>query len=50
MVTAAIPGEATFFWKAVEVVKDFKPITAAETERLKSLASGNPPIFDHPLA
>jgi predicted aldo/keto reductase-like oxidoreductase len=50
-VTAAIPpGDAEYFWKAVEVAKDFKPITAAETERLKTLASGNPPIFNHPLA
>jgi len=50
-VTAAIPpGDAEFFWKAVETAKDFKPITAAEIERLNSLVSGNPPIFKHPVA
>jgi predicted aldo/keto reductase-like oxidoreductase len=48
-ITAAVPpGEAAYFWKAVEVAKNFKPITAAETEKLKTLVSGNPPIFKHP--
>jgi predicted aldo/keto reductase-like oxidoreductase len=48
-VTAAIPpGDAEFFWKAVEVAGDFKPITEAETELLSSLAPGNPPLFKHP--
>jgi predicted aldo/keto reductase-like oxidoreductase len=50
-ITAAIPpGDAGFFWKAVEVARDFRPITLAESERLKSLVSGNPPIFKHPMA
>ena len=49
-VTAAIPpGDAEFFWKAVEVAGSFKPITQAETELLTSLASGNPPLFKHEM-
>ena len=47
-ITAAIPpGDAEFFWKAAEVARDFKPITLAETEQLKSYSTGNPPIFKH---
>ena len=50
-ITAAIPpGDAEFFWKGLEVARDFKPITLAESERLKNLSSGNPPIFKHPIA
>jgi aryl-alcohol dehydrogenase-like predicted oxidoreductase len=50
-ITAAIPpGDAEFFWKAAEVARDFKPVTLAETEQLRSLVSGKPPIFEHSLA
>jgi len=48
-VTAAIPpGDAEFFWKAVKVAGDFKPVTIAEVELLNNLSSGNPPLFKHP--
>lgn len=48
-VTAAIPpGDAEFFWKAVEVAGDLKPISMEEVERLNKLSSGNPPLFKHP--
>jgi predicted aldo/keto reductase-like oxidoreductase len=48
-ITAAIPpGDAGFFWKAVEVARDFKPVTTAEIDQLGKLASGNPPLFKHP--
>ena len=46
--TSAIPpGEAKLFWRAVEVAKDFKPITESETEKLLNYAAGNAPIFKH---
>ena len=47
-VTAAVPpGDAEFFWKAVEVAKSFQPISATETELLDQLALKNPPLFKH---
>lgn len=50
-ITAAVPpGDANFFWKAIEVAGNFKPITAAETDLLYNLVSGNPPLFKHPMA
>lgn len=50
-ITAAIPpGDEKFFWKAVETGRDFKPITAAETKRLNSLVTGNPPVFNHTVS
>ena len=50
-ITAAVPpGDAEFFWKAIEVASDFKPITTAEIDLLDNLASGNPPLFKHPAA
>ncbi len=50
-ITAAVPpGEAAYFWKSVEVAKDFKPISAVETEKLKTLLTGNQPLFKHPEA
>ena len=46
--TSAIPpGDAEFFWKAVEVAKDFQPATKDETEKLISYAADNAPIFKH---
>ncbi|HEX2395295.1 MAG TPA: aldo/keto reductase [Bacteroidales bacterium] len=45
-VTAAIPpGDAQFFWKALEIIKDLKPITLTEIDKLNAFVSGNPPIF-----
>jgi len=45
-VTAAIPpGDAQFFWKALEIVRDLKPITQSEIDRLNAFATGNPPLF-----
>jgi len=50
-ITAAVPpGDAEFFWKAIEVASDFKPITTAEIDLLDNLVSGNPPLFTHPTA
>jgi predicted aldo/keto reductase-like oxidoreductase len=50
-ITATVPpGDADFFWKAVEVANDFKPITPAEADLLKNLVPGNPPLFKHPAA
>lgn len=47
-ITSAVPpGDAEFFWRAVEVAKDFQPITEAETEKLINYAAGNDPIFKH---
>ncbi len=47
-ITSAIPpGDAEFFWRAMEVAKDFQPVTEAETEKLISIAAGNEPIFQH---
>ncbi len=46
--TAAIPpGDAGFFWKAVDVAHNFKPISAPENEALTKLATGEPPLFSH---
>lgn len=47
-ITAAIPpGESTLFLKAIEFMKDFRPVTARETEELERLASVTEPIFRH---
>jgi predicted aldo/keto reductase-like oxidoreductase len=49
--TAAIPpGDAVFFWKAVEVARNFKPVSAAENEILAKLATGLEPVFSHKMA
>ena len=49
--TAAIPpGDAEFFWKAVEVARNFKPISSAENETLAKLAMGLQPVFSHHAA
>jgi predicted aldo/keto reductase-like oxidoreductase len=48
--TAAIPpGDEVFFWKAVEVARDFKPINPDENEKLAKLATGLQPVFSHEL-
>jgi predicted aldo/keto reductase-like oxidoreductase len=48
--TAAIPpGDEVFFWKAVEVARDFKPINPGESEKLAKLATGHQPVFSHEL-
>jgi predicted aldo/keto reductase-like oxidoreductase len=45
-VTAAIPpGKSTLFLKAIEFMKDYKPITTAEEEKLISLAKETEPLF-----
>ena len=50
-VTAASPpGDAGFFWKAVDIARNFQPITATETELLDQLALKNPPLFKHQAA
>jgi predicted aldo/keto reductase-like oxidoreductase len=50
-VTAAIPpGDAVFFWKAVELARDFNPISSAENEKLAKLATGLEPVFSHKRA
>lgn len=47
-ITSAIPpGDASFFWKAVDVARNFSPITPEETERLYSYAAGQVPVFTH---
>ena len=47
-VTAAIPpGDASFFWQAMETVKDFKPISPAETEKLIAYIGDKPPVFSN---
>jgi predicted aldo/keto reductase-like oxidoreductase len=49
--TAAIPpGDAEFFWKAVEVARNFIPISSAENEILAKLATGIQPLFSHKMA
>jgi len=45
-VTAAIsPGEEALLWLAVDIAKDFKPITPDEQQQLKALAAKLNPIF-----
>ena len=45
-VTAAIPpGESILFLKALELMKDFKPITEEETKKLEALAKDTLPVF-----
>jgi hypothetical protein len=49
--TAAIPpGDELFFWKALEVARNFKPISSAENETLAKLATGLKPVFSHKMA
>jgi hypothetical protein len=49
--TAAIPpGDAGFFWKAVDVARNFKPISSSENEKLAKLATGELPLFSHHTA
>jgi len=49
-ITSAIPpGDAEFFWKAVERVQNFQPVTEAEAERLISYAAGNVPKFKYSI-
>jgi len=44
--TAAIPpGEPVFFWKAVELAPNYRPLTQAEEEKIRNLAKGVEPIF-----
>lgn len=44
--TAAIPpGEAKLFWKAVDIARNFTPITAEEIEKLKEISQGVEPLF-----
>ena len=50
-VTAAIPpGDAEFFWEAMEIVTDFRPITKDETDKLIAFVTDNPPIFSNHTA
>ena len=44
--TAAIPpGDARFFWKALEIAEKFSGITNEEIEELKTISKGVKPIF-----
>jgi aryl-alcohol dehydrogenase-like predicted oxidoreductase len=46
-VTAAIPpGDPELFRLAVDIAQDFKPVTGAETERLRATARGKAPLFE----
>jgi len=45
-ITAAIPpGESSFFLKAIEFMKDFRPITDEESKRMEALAHQTEPLF-----
>ena len=45
-ITAAIPpGEGSLFLKAIEFMKDFRPITEEESKRMEALARQTEPIF-----
>jgi predicted aldo/keto reductase-like oxidoreductase len=45
-VTSAIPpGEARFFWKAVEIAEEYTPLTTQENDKLRKLAEGVEPLF-----
>jgi predicted aldo/keto reductase-like oxidoreductase len=47
-VTAAIPpGDAEFFWYAMDAARDLKPITKEETDRLMAFVANNPPLFSN---
>jgi predicted aldo/keto reductase-like oxidoreductase len=47
-ITAAVPpGDSKFFWQALEIVKDFKPVTQEETDRLISFAGDSTPVFSN---
>jgi hypothetical protein len=43
--TAIPPGKSTLFLKAIEFMKDYKPITPLESEQLMALAAQTPPLF-----
>lgn len=44
--TAAIPpGEAKFFWKAVQIVEKYSSLSTQEKEKLRELSEGVEPIF-----
>ncbi len=43
--TAIPPGKSTLFLKAIEFMKDYKPITPLESEKLMALAAQTPPLF-----
>jgi hypothetical protein len=46
-ITAAIPpGDPELFRQAVELAKDFRPITDDKTEQLRQAAAGLPPLFE----
>lgn len=45
-VAAAVPpGKSALFLKAIELMKDYRPITEAETDRLFALAAQTEPLF-----
>jgi len=47
-ITSAIPpGKSTLFLKAIEFMKDYRPITATESEKLVSLTKSTEPLFRH---
>ena len=45
--TAIPPGKSSLFLKALELMKDYKPITAEESEKLISLAANTEPLFSN---
>lgn len=45
--TAAIPpGDARFFWKAMDIAEKYSPLTAEETEELKKMSENVKPLFE----
>lgn len=47
-VTAAIPpGEAQFFWQALDIASKFEKITSVEMDEIKKRSEGVEPIFKH---
>ncbi len=45
--TAIPPGKSSLFLKALELMKDYKPITAEESEKLIALAANTEPLFSN---
>ncbi len=45
VVAAVSPGEEELFWRAVELARELRPITEAESEQLRQLADSLDPLF-----
>ena len=46
--TAVSPGEEELLWLAVEIARDFRPVTPDEIQMLKQLSESMEPLFSHP--